>query len=213
MQYFSGSILSKIPNMLQNIVTPPRAQGWSNKADQNNVILMGDDHVDDHMVNTPDLTEKLNARDEVSCYNCAIWGSTLTSLLNNEKPSFLTRISRTYEYPFDNEFDVLSWANRAHWVVLGVGKNEKRDVPISLLEQQFRLVLERIMKKNKQVVVVTDKEWTEWDTMVCKVCEELNVDVLYSGNELVNQIVEICKVRVKPPYRIPEAVLALPSLN
>jgi hypothetical protein len=136
----------------------------------------------------------------------------MNSLLTNEKPSLLTRLSRTYQYPASDEFDVLSWANRSDWVVLGVGANEKRDVPINLLEQQLRLVLERILKKNKQCVVVTDKDWVEWDTMVCKVCNELNVDVLYSGEELVNQIVEICKVRVKP-YRIPDAVLSLPSLD
>ncbi len=206
------SYLSNLVKVVHNVVNPARKQEWSSDTSRNKVLLIGDDLVDDFLVNAVDLTEQLNAKLELTCFNCAVRGTNMTSLITNEKPSLYTRLCRDYEYPNCEEFDVLGWVDRAHWVVYGVGMNERRDVPIELLEKQFRMVLSKILDKNKQCIVVIDKGWNEWATMVQKVCDELMVDVLYKTPDLANQIFQITKDR-KKPFRIPKEVLELPSLE
>jgi hypothetical protein len=206
------SYFLNMTKVVQNVMTPPRKQQWSTDLSKNKVLLIGDDGVDNHLLAAVDLTTQLNEKQELTCFNCAVRGSNMTSLVTNERPSLYTRLCRDYEYPNCEEFDVLSWVNRAHWVVYGAGANERRDIPIELLEKQFRMVMGKILEKNAQCIVVTDREWPLWETMVQKVCDELNVDLLYKTPELADHILKITKNR-KKPFRIPKEVLALPTLE
>ncbi len=210
MEYFT----KVLPRVIHNMVSPPRRQEWATKPNQNTIILIGDDILDNHLTTDVDVTAQINQKEELTCFNCAVNGSNLNSLLTNEKPSLIARLSRDYEYPNCDDFDVLNWVDRSHWVVFSAGVNEKRDIPVELLEKQLRIVMGKILEKNKQCVVVTIKEWSEWANMVQKVCDELNVDLLYNSSDLAEQIFNITKHRVKQvKHVVPASVMSLPTLD
>jgi hypothetical protein len=97
--------------------------------------------------------------------------------------------------------------------VFGVGHNESRDMPIELLEKQFREVMGQVLAKNKQCIVVTSKDWVAWYTMLQKVCDELQVDLLFTGPDVAEHIYTLTKTKTKiPKYVSADAIISPPSL-
>jgi len=192
-------VFRKAMSIVYNGLAGQTKQEWSNDKSKVRVMLVGDDILDNFVsTTTPDICQTLNNFSNISCFNCAIKGNTMDAILCNKPPSSLTRLNRPYEYPqnIDGQFDVLNWSNRTHWIVLGVGYNEKKQgvTPLDIYERQLTSILDQILKKNKNCIVVSVSadRWSEFKNMVEKTCTSRNVSFLVDspslGQDIYNMI-------------------------
>ena len=167
-------------------------QQWSSESHKIRVMLLGDDIVDNYNpeYNPNDIYQQLNQYENITCFNCAIKGNTMNSLLFGKPPLDIVKLHRPYAYP--NNTNLINSCDRAHWIVLGIGFNESKDIPLELHKVQLNMILDLILKKNVQCITITDPAiWPEFSNMVKELCEQRQVFYVNSTNRgLANLIYE-----------------------
>lgn len=168
-------------------------QQWSSESTKVRVMLLGDDIVDNYNpeYNPIDIYQQLNQYENITCFNCAIKGNTMNSLLFGKPPLDIVKLHRPYAYP-NNNTNLIDSCDRAHWIVLGIGYNESKCIPLELHKIQLNMILDLILKKNLHCMIITDSTiWPEFSNMVKELCEQRKVFYVNSTTQsLANLIYE-----------------------